>query len=220
MSLKDEFSKFRTPQLFYTDTGGDSGNQLLFTAEAIVCMRAAQVWDIADQISTELAIAKTCQIESGLYGRGPGYMQDQISVDDSIGLGIISWAFAIRVRSYGWKHFWYFKTGQNVAFWAPFLGRFPALWAHLAWCSYEVPNIFLRMAWCYSVAFGGKPGDQDSWILNNLLIKACFKPGILEKMAIMRYKKQLAKEWGTLGKCLTRYFGFEHPIAKYWPEIQ
>jgi hypothetical protein len=220
MSIRNEYEVYRTPEgIFSNVPGGRSGNDPLFTAEALISLRATDEWTKADDALIDAEIDIACRIEKGLYGRGPGYMQDQISVDDHVGLGIISARVAKDIRSYGWHHFWYFKTGENVAFWAPFLGRFPALWAHLAWCAGEKPNWFLRLGWAYSVAFGGKPGDQDSWILNSLLVHVAGNKGWLERLATRRYLKGLKSSWGTIKACYAAYFGNpNHPTAKYYPE--
>jgi hypothetical protein len=218
-SIRKDFERLRTPQGLFSNSGGESGNQILFTGEAILCMRAAGVWSPDDQAKISLAIAEHCSTENGLIHRGPGYSQDQISVDDYIGLGVISPVLAGMVMSQGAGNFWYFKTGENPSFWAPFLGRFPALWAHLAWCSNATPNWFLRLAWVYSVAFGNK-NDQDSWILNGVLVRMAGHKGWLEKWATRQYIKKLEARWGNLNRCLATYFGSpDHPIAKHWPTL-
>lgn len=219
--IKDDFNIYKSPSGLYSNNpGGSSGNDLLFTAESIICLQQAGEWKLEDDNQMEQAVINHCQTIPGLFNRGPGFEQDQEGPDDYVGLGIISEKIAAQILDYGWFHLWYMKTSNSARWYQPIFLRFPALIAHLNWCAGRKPNWFLRLAWAFSVAFGNKYRDQDSYILNALLCYVAQDKGWLEHWAYNKYKKALESDWGTLKICLTAYFNNpEAPIAKYWQEI-
>lgn len=225
MTALEVFKPHQTPSgLYSAHPGGQSGNDILFSAEVLICLSTMLSENdfIMETKAVVRAIRKECETEDGLFARGNGYSQDQIGPDDLIGLGAISPFLAIECLDYLRSHWGYYKTGKNPHWLAPWMYRFPALIAHLNFAAGRKPNIFLRTAWCWSVAFGNRDDDQDSWILNSIMIYTTMQSRYLcgwpERAAIARYNSRLKSRWGSIRECLALYFGGPNAISSNFPE--
>lgn len=199
-----------------------SGNDILFSAMGAMCRRRLGLWEKSDQESLQIALKVFAQAEPGLYRR-PGWEQDQIGLDDVVGLGVVSVEVARQVLSYLRDHCGYYKTApfadrRITTLLAPWLYRHVALITHLRWCAGEKPNWFQRIAWAFSVAFSGSEKTQDTWFLSRLLIYGAGGYGGIERLAGRIYWARLAKAWGSFRNVLNSYFGSEHPLSNYWEE--
>ena len=211
------FEPYKNNLGFFSDKPeASSGNDLLFSAEAIQVMRQNQAWTLADHEAMVKAVRTYSQIEPGLFGR-PGWMQDQEQLDDYIGLATIDSAFAAEAIDYGTKHYWIFPTGKNFQWYEPLFFRWPAMIAHLYWCAGRKPCLLIRPIWCLSVAFSGSVESLDSWKLNYLLtVGVKDKGGIFERLAVWNWRRRLRKTFGSMKTVYAAYFGANDPRALYF----
>lgn len=231
MGVREDYQPYKTRLGFYTNTpGGNTGNDLLFSAEAALVMMKHGVWTGDDTAELDRAIYRHARTPAGFLQR-PGWEQDQISLDDFIGVAAYSYKtnqlLAAAMYSYGQEHHFvwgplqfrfHFSNTNDQSDYHAWLGRFPALIAHIAWAAGRKPSWFQRIAWCLSVAFSGKPEDQDEWILNWLLIEVGGDKGWSERLATIIYHFRLQRAHpGGLAAVFARYFGSsEHPTAKHF----
>ena len=221
MGIREDFLKFRNAAGFCSNSpGGSSGNDLLFSAEARAVMAANNAWDEElDQKPLIRSIVMSAEIEPGLYKR-PGWIQDQEAQDDYVGLALVSSAIAGCISSYGYRHWWYFKSTPAAKWWEPIFWRWPALIAHVSWCWSQRPWPWFRLAWAIAIATGPTADDLDSFKLAWLMILGCRqRGGWLETWATDRFRAKLAAAYPSgMKQVYASYFGATHPIAVWCPE--
>lgn len=213
--IRKDFEALKNSLGFYSNKpAGSSGNDLLFSAEAVLVLANKNEWGQADHEALLAAIRKHAQIKPGLFGR-PGWMQDQQQLDDYIGLCVIDRALAAEILSYGRSHWWIFRTSDRAGWYEPLFFRWPAFMAHVVWSAGEKPSAFLRLAWFVSVAFSGSERDLDSWKLNYLLIHSAGNGGLPEQLASAIWWTRLKRNFGSMAEVYGRYFGKGDPRAVY-----
>lgn len=224
------------------------GNCLLFTAQYACLLKRKGYMDPETRDALVFAV-HDCQVDPpmGLYQRHPvAFVGDQEGPDDYIGLGAIVYACSVpsiaqEILDFGrcchYRPFWPLKlkyyypnhipyqTAPNVCAW---LGRFPAVIAHLQWAAGEVPSLWRRLWWAGTVALTGcfgpdydKDGGQDAWILSFMLCEVA-PDRVLERWAKGVFRKRLLKVWGDGGMraVFARYFRDDrHPHAVHFVEV-
>lgn len=211
---------------------GESGNGNLFTSEYHLILALRDWVNSGDKYTFNEVISHNCiTIEMPLNIRLPllSRASDDLSQngqDDYIGVALISKLYdlnyAKQFYEYGVKHNWVFNNGDtsfmNLHAW---LGKSPAFVCHMYFCAGVKPNIFLRLAWAYAVSMTGytKPDNQDEWILSYLMIKGRDETDWLCNRAVDIWTRRFKKSWpGGFKDVFKRYFGWEHPTSKWWPD--
>lgn len=244
--IRGDFASYSAPDGSLTGVFSPkdaAGNGLLFSAERLIAYRQQEVVN-GNDLADFARLVKAREIEPGLYLRTPKgtpFSDDQQKADDYYGMAAVSYLLAMEL----------FENGKRRKFrWAPF-GRFgiyfftiplpyyyptrgqddhdPGAWfgylvgfvSHLRICAGKAWP-WHRWIWAFSVAFGSKDDDQDSWLINWVMIYANKDPGWLERKAIERYQSRLKERWnGRIGDVFARYFGvagapnYSHPLAKW-----
>lgn len=203
---------------------GSSGNAVLFAAEEAILRRKLDDW--SGSVTLVQSIRACCEIERGLLKRPHPFSQDQESLDDYIGLAAIDPGLAREALAYGRAHFYrplpFLKLAyqysmrneeKDVIAW---LGRFPAMIAHLQFAAGETPPLWRRLWWTASIAMSGKPDQQDPWILSWVMLETNAKgDSFLADVAhgFWRWRLERAYPKG-LSEVFRKYFNDEaHPIA-------
>lgn len=217
--------------------GWTSGNGLLFTGEASIIASALGEWNcvVADRFFHALVL---CQVASGVYERIPGN-RDQEGPDDYFGIGATAFYLNTycaghfpnlaaeslaygRKNPYKWHHIplrYYFPNAHQTEFdVSAWMGRFPALIAHLQFAAGENPALWKKIWWCVSIMIAHKqPTDNKdarilSWVMIHVMAKRSW---LCNKAAAFFYKRLYTQYIGGMKQVFSEYFGADHPIAKY-----
>ncbi len=220
----------------------ESGNCLLMTAEYLWCLYNNWELQFSDVVEKSESIRKNCQIEKGLFRRGPSW-PDQEGPDDLLGLASMSALpsgpkFAQDILAYGRAHkfhwgpfrfrYYYpneFPDRNNDA--RAWLGRQRHLITFFRLCADERPNIldiaYLALVVATTGMIGKKPyenGGQDAFILSAIVCKAVRTKHWLLAIAERKFQKRLKASWpGGMRQVFTKYFGFNHPVAQWWVDV-
>lgn len=241
MSLKDEI------EVHYMDSDGlvsphyietpslvtnASGNGILYTIQYFMLLNRLKLPSESVLVSLE-----RCQIERGLFKRGPHHA-DQEAVDDYIAA---CFYLPSNIYYYGQT-----KTplkglfGDNKIFDATlgrikvkynynnvnpgtvsrssWLGRMPQFVAHLEWASGLEPALWRKIVWFYSVVMGPRQDHKDTnrFILTDMMLRINDR-GPWQLIARSYWNRFLRQAWpGGMKEVYSTYFGPEHPLAKYW----
>lgn len=234
--FKEEAKKYLDEYGLYQDTiGNHSGNSLLFTAHyALALLKNGQLTHVeADELSKAL---KSCELEPGLFQRHPtSFVGDQEGIDDYIGASAASFYvnldhffpdtrtnakeildfgrsgrykfFGIEIPYYYPNHDPY-KTSFNARAW---LGRYPALIAHLKFCAGEYVNSLLFIYWAASIILGlfQNLENKDSRLLSLHMIHVAIyaKPdNILVTLLYKFFYWKVKRDYGSIQEVFRRYF--------------
>jgi hypothetical protein len=209
-----------------------SGNGLLYTGVAAVILHDRDVLDAFSPLFTS-ALA-TCEKWPGLYIRHPK-CADQEAGDDYYGIGAASYYLASgaaqRVLSRGTRFpfrycgviplpFYYPNENQDPAHFdsRAWLGRFPALIAHLRYSAGYHPGLFAGLIHALSIAFSPWR-NEDEPILSWLMIRVAYPQSWAVRLASKWFQRRLLKKYPRgMKDVFTRYFGEAHPIAQHAKE--
>jgi hypothetical protein len=212
-------------------TGGSSGNAVLFAAEEKILRAKLKDWSADQQESLFRIISTECMLWRGLLFRLPPFRQDQEGLDDYIGAAsidprlaqdILSWGREHRYRPFKWLSlsYYYCNTADETKLEAWF-GRYPALIAHIQWAAGEVPPLWRRLWWFFSVAFSGSKDNQDPWILNWIMIETAGSRTCLNRLASAIYRWRLERAYVGLAHVFARYFNdANHPMVVACDQLQ
>lgn len=232
MGLRDEIESYRdmdglvAPKRTFPGQRNASGNGILYTAEYFLLLDLRGELLHPKDPADFMAVLLSCQNEPGLFNRSPVH-PDQEAPDDYLGLVLASEVlrlpYAMDIWAYGDRnHFVYNNVRPGKFTWTAWFGRMPQVVAHFQWCAGFTPALWRRLWWCGAVAtagFRGK-GGEDAWILSWLLTRIIEREHVgdsLERMAIKIWRWRLKRAYpGGMKGVFSRYFGPEHPIAKYW----
>lgn len=96
------------------------------------------------------------------------------------------------------------------------LGRQPALIAHLKIAAGVTPTLLERLFWCAGFWIAPKKENHDGWILSWCRARSWRKRGLLEKFSVWLWMRKFRKAWGNPGDLLAAYFANpNHPNAVY-----
>lgn len=96
------------------------------------------------------------------------------------------------------------------------LGRQPALIAHLKIAAGITPTLLERLVWCAGLWVAPSKDNHDAWILSWCRVRSWRKRGILEKLSVWMWERKFKKIWGNPGDLLAAYFNNpNHPNAVY-----
>lgn len=210
-----------------------SGNGLLYTAEYLIWMIYAKEYQPVIDRAYWFSVAGECLVEPGLLKRSPTH-PDQQGPDDYIGAAAASYfidqgLLAKTILEYGrthparWKglpvHYVYNNVKPGEFSSSAWLGRQPALIAHLQFCAGETPALWRQLAWAAAILMA-KPESQDDWVLSSLLVMVAGDRTWVTRQASRRWKENFKQAWpGGLKQVLTAYFNLQeaHPLATWAP---
>lgn len=209
-----------------------SENGILFTAHYFRLKALLGLLDVNRDMKAFADALKTCEVAPGLYNRHALMPKAYQGPDDYAGLISGSEAtgcvFQYHFLSYGRAHQWCFNTMRPGVFeWRAWFGRFPALIAHAKIATgFDFPNLFLSLAWAWSVAFSGKgsPQSQDERILSWHLVETYKSirgkfPRMRSKLfdwAVNKFEWRLKKDWGNIHEVFKKYFNDEQNPTVKW----
>jgi len=206
--------------------GAESFNGVLYTSEYIVLLKRLGQLTPSAQLQWATALTKVT-LAPGLIERTPTY-NAQEGPDDYIGYlaagKYINSKDAIDVWNYGLTHYGAFNnTYPGKWSWTAFLWRQPQLVAHTLYAANKSPGGLLQLVWAGTIALScwREPITNTSdRILAWLLIETWDGKGWLNKWAVKLWSKRLLRDYsGGMTTVAAIYFGPNHPLAKYWPEI-
>jgi hypothetical protein len=226
--VRSDFEPFFDPDGFIGPKAGQgSGNGLLYTAEYVVILRQLGFLKPADLIKYENLCLK-CEISPGCYNRSPGD-RSQEGPDDYTGVAAASPINADRSLRHGESNFWiYNNNGKGIRDssgkinWAAFMGRFPSLLAHMKYGAGRKLGLITWLAWQIAVlgCALSDTADQDSWFLTWLLVHTGGQKSMVNRWISKLWVGNLRKQFpGGIQEVFEKYFGFQHPIAKYAQDI-
>lgn len=206
-------------------------NAILFSVEEMILKKKLDDWTHLNDIALSGKILKYLTIEPGLIKRPAPWSQDQESIDDYIALCAVSNRNAGSVLNYGLKHYYLWKgiefkfqynqdkSETKIDGW---LGRFPALVAFMYWAWGSTPSLWRQIWWALSVAYSGKEGQQDPFVLNWIMVETVGKKNRLTRWASRKFWTRLRKYWpGGMTQLFETYFqDANHPIVLACKELK
>lgn len=244
-ALKDFYDEDR---LIRPARGARSGNGLLYLGEVLVMLRKFYIITLDDRLSATASLFDCeVEGTHGLYrrcSRGLWPWTDLEQQDDYIGIGAVSWAIgspeiADEILEYGrstksriwpWLAWPRLNWIMNNALpgtlldengdrsFRPWLGRYPAMVAHLEFAANLRPPLWRKIWWAFTVMFSGS-GDEnmDPWKLSYLMVQVMDGRSILCELAAKIFWIRLALLQGSMHVVYAKYFSKapEHPLAKY-----
>lgn len=224
-SIIEDFQEFTSPTtgLIAPMPHGGSGNGVLYTAIAVLLLKANQCVSASESANKSKIINSyvdsiyKCFIEPGLLSRGAG-SYDQEGPDDYIGACTLP-TFAVAILKYGKSHWFnYNNVNPGKITKSSFMLRQPQLIAHMYYGAYRRPNIFLRLYWSLAVIYAAlttNKTDQDGWMLTWLLVYNNYN-----SLAAKIWRYRVNKVFGNQGlKNLNYLNNGDHPITKWWVDI-
>lgn len=226
-SFNKDFDKYRDVYGLVQNNpdGNSSGNGVRYTSEYFILGFRYGVFKYAESGFTPLI--DRCMVLPGLLGRLPApNNRGQGALDDYV-LATTASIFndqtvARSVLSYGQKNHWFYNNESPERYTLKsWFGRYPGLIAHFYNCVGERPPLFNNVAWCFSLLWCALTAkeNQDEWVLSYYLIIAYEMSGHyswIQDKIIKYWKARFYKYWpGGMRALLTRYFGHEHPLAKW-----
>lgn len=205
-----------------------SGNGLLYTGEACAVMGSDEISYFRNSFASAL---NACERYPGLFLRHPK-CTDQESVDDYVGIGAASYFLASghaeRVLERGNRfpfllfgvlplRFYYANEGQSSFDLRAWLGRFPALIAHLRYAAGQPPGFIPSLVHALSIAFSPWK-NEDEPILSWLMLRVAENQSGPARMAGKIFRARLVHKYmdGGMKQVFSLYLGNpNHPIAKY-----
>ena len=241
LQLREDFAKVTDKFGFITPDGSVSGNGIRYTSEYLMILEKLGFQLVADRRKF-WDLINLCEAESGCVNRNPDNKDGQ-GPDDYCALVAADIDCAVEVYGHGLKTGWIYcnpepgvrynwtwevlrryvlgKTDRTHRLSALFF-RQPQLIAHFMYSALRVPSLWRRLWWTASVwhtAFS-ETKHQDEWVLSQHLITSYLKQSHMtwyQNWVCKYWEKQFKKTWvGGFKELLTKYFGFEHPLARYW----
>ncbi len=213
---------------------GSDGNAMLRAACEMTLRQGLGTWKSDDQDALFERVRDLCEIRPGLIQRLPPFSRDQEGLDDYIAYVLIDPVFAFAALQYGRASFYrplkwapwlripyqysIKRDPHDVAAW---LGRYPALVAHMEWSTHAMtPPLWRRVWWAASVAFSGSSDNEDPWVLSWLMIVSAGRRRWLERLATDIYLWRLKRSKGSLALLFAAHFrNPNHPIARACEEL-
>jgi len=240
--LRNDFAKVRDEYGLIQPGNGSGGNGLRYTSDYLLILKRLGFCK-TDDINDFEQVTKRCRagVIPGCYNRSP-VNTDQEGPDDYVALAAADRDIAFDIFTYGVNNNWiYCNVEPGIKYnwtWEVFrryvLGkkdrthrlsalffRQPQLIAHFYYAaSFKCP-LWRKLAWFLSIwytSFSETKG-QDDWVLSNHLIITYLMSSQrtwYQDWVCNYWGKQFKKTWpGGFKELLTKYFGWEHPLAKY-----
>lgn len=217
---RDEFG------MIQNGVGTTSRNGIRYTSEYYQLKKHYGIHTDSDLLAFQNLIMKSSK-KMGLLKASP-VDDSQVGMDDYLAAASVSEVIASLILIYWEENNANFNNVQPGKFtFKSWFGRYPSLKAHFIYCRKLTPNFFLRLAWCASLTLTAltAKSNQDEWVLGNLQIISYRNSGFsgsIEEKACKLFVKQFRKNWGetqNMRKCLEKYFGFLHPLAKWAQDV-
>ncbi len=99
-----------------------------------------------------------------------------------------------------------------------FMGRMPNLLANLEWGAGESPSFFRKLWWCVALIVGSfAPADHsDSWIVSWLSVRTMDRRSWMCSLVASYWTRKMLRTYPNgMADVFARYFGPDHPIAKW-----
>lgn len=230
MSIKEELDKYLDADgLIAPALGQGSNNGVLYMAEAIVILTK----NLQDVPKEYIYALHRCVTRDGILQRHPGGGGGQQGPDDYIGFLVAmyhlinpystngSWAVVDLMLHYAESNWWFMNNlNPGAKTLDSFMGRFPAVRALMYWAAGERPSLFVRLLVALTLAFSGKKGNTDSWVLAWMTAQVATKECWMSKLAYKLFTKRLLNTYPNgMKDVVTPYFEPLHPLAKYWPKV-
>lgn len=227
MSFESDYKPYLDKwNLVQPETNGlTSDNGIRFTAE---CLMAA-----TREISTELEFIldrvnaiNNCQRAGywGLLVRSPENIESQEGPDDYYAACAVGYlykrTFAMFIYSYGVKNNFVFNNKTPGQFsWSAWLGRQPALIAHMRHCAGQELSWLDQLAMCIGLYLAARSTDQDGKVLSWFMVRCVKNHYRLIDKAISYWQSKFKQQYpGGVGQVLGKYYSpahFDHPNSKY-----
>lgn len=226
-SFMSDFDLFRNDSGLIQDNprllSTGSGNDLRYFSQYIVLGFGLGV--IKHEGSDFRKICRSCYILPGLLGRCPTSLVEGTRIDDIVSVAtasqLLDTTIIEDIYEYGSRNYWVYRGPNERRSLKSWMGRFPGFVAHLEYCQYKNPFILKRIGWIFSILWCALTAkeNQDEWVLSHMMIIAYENSGhyswIQDKL-IKYWKARFYKSWpGGMRALLTKYFGHEHPLAKW-----
>lgn len=199
--------------LVRTNAKEESGNPIRYTAEALLIQNNPTL--INGLMALESPDFK------GLYYKAPkeyGSHLDQVTQDDLVPLTHLFFKMGFLYESYLVLHrlksrYGFYTTNPAIPLWRRFIGRNLSMVAHMYYAAGITPNAVLRFIHRWTIN-NCNMKDQDACVLTWHMVQVCPDPMLKAKFGV-RFKAA----WpGGMKDLLTKYFGWDHPLATFWKE--
>jgi len=220
-SLYRDVHGLQQPDLQH-DQNRTSDNGIRFTAQYVMAMvNKGRI--LFGEKSRLKGVVRRCLVEPGLLKRSPQHINNQDSIDNYVGLGLLAYyldpGYAKDVLAYGrWRLRVYNNAGKrgwmDASSW---LFRFPQLFAHMKYACGKTPGPIEYLAWLISIWMARNTRDQDSRVLSWMLAVVGARKTRLGDWVIQKFMDGFQAQYpGGIGEVLENYYNNPaHPDAKY-----
>lgn len=229
MSIREDFKEYADSDGMLTPNFhppvNSTGNGLLYTAEEMITLHELKLLTLEDQRAWD-EIVKSCLVDGGMLKRNKYKNNEQNSHDDYTGVLTACYLldsdfFTRNIYQYGKEHWWNFNNVNPGKFTgASWLGRFPALIAHMYWCAGKTPNLFLRLytALATIVSSSSDRKNHDNWMLTYLRILVNNDKCWINRLANKVFMKKLFQHYPDGFRQIFKEYCVnpQHPLAKHF----
>lgn len=174
-----------------------------------------------DDYNKFCSVIRSCEIEKGLYNRGPRKPGDLIGHDDIVALSgvssVICAPFAKDIANYGVQYNWSFNN-VDPGTWTlqSFQGRHVDLIPFWLICGGRSAWWIAQVLLCNSIIYAR--GDAGPMILKWIQCRALMDKLGRYSIAADMFKKSLLRSYPEgMKSVFSEYYGPQHPFAKYSP---